>query len=91
MSGRQTKEAWKETFNEDFFMPGGMYRGSRPTTKDFNSNDHINYIYLDTWLLQYELIKAQLVGNRPREANASFNLIVLGNIYSDYFIDLILK
>lgn len=36
-------QLWREIFDEDFFFPGGMYRGDRPIQPVFSSNNDLEY------------------------------------------------
>ncbi len=78
VAGKQTRELWKKTFNEEFFAPGGMYRGPKPSARDFSANFHLNYDFIKKWLLSYELISASLNDKNVREHDVSFQICVLG-------------
>lgn len=80
VSARQTRDLWKRTFNEEFFMPGAMYRGAKPSARDYSANFHINYDFIEKWLFSYELLSANLAGKNARETDASFQICVLGNL-----------
>ena len=79
MSARNTRDLWRRTFNEEFFLPGGMYRGARPSARDYSANFHINYDFIQKWLFSYELLSANLDGSNVRETEASFQICVLGS------------
>ena len=79
ISGRATKDIWRGMFNEEFFMPGGMYRGEAPTSDLYSSNKHINYNFISSWLGEYELKEVSLKGNHARESDCTFSIFVHGN------------
>lgn len=56
---RQTIILWRETYNEEFFFPGAMYRGKRPSEQDY-SNSQIPILPFVKKLAKFELKEMSL-------------------------------
>lgn len=68
-SGEKTKEIWKKTFNEEFFFPGGMYRGKAPSPDIYSSNDSIGEGVITKWLLTYGMKSIVILSNDEARHN----------------------
>ncbi len=80
VAGQLTKEKWKEMYQEEFFMPGAMYRGPMPHMKDYSMNKSIDYGLISSWFIEYVFRKAKLTGDYDvKETNASFSIFLNSN------------
>jgi hypothetical protein len=71
-----TRDLWMGLFGEAYFFPGGMYRGDKPSRRDFTSGSRINFRDFYAKRGQFCLVENRLSSNGLKNEKTKFQLKV---------------
>jgi hypothetical protein len=75
--GKITSELWKSMFNENFFFPGGMFRGDKPNPTDFSTENYdFKYFFERTGKLMLQQISLE-PKVKGKSINNNYNVRIL--------------